>query len=200
MYHLFDKKWASAANIEFLEILIAENFKDINVQSNDGFSALHHAARHGQASDIRSLLRYDASLELRNRSWGWTPAFAAAFYDNADTLKELIWVQPEVVNDVDYRGWTLLHVASSNGSLESMSVLVDAGANAQVYSLPGQSLVPDDLRGRELSPVDVARHHGEKTLEALLGMLSEKEKTLCSVSEDGELFWDARMRFRDSFS
>jgi ankyrin repeat protein len=193
---------------------------DLDVQSSYGFSAFHFAARHGVASDVLLLEKHGASRDSRQPALGWTPAFVAAYCNNVDTLRTLVlprqpppmaeggekdsWeaggaekglttatTPSNAVSEVDARGWTLLHVAASMGNVAAMEfLLLEAGADPKARTPPGYEHMADELKGRSLSTVDLARHAGEKTLEAFLDIMSRKEETSCTLSEDGELFWD----------
>src|SRR5688572_28433866 len=73
---------------ERVEKLLARG-ADVNVQDNDGDTALHGAAQTGNVEVIRMLLDKGANLNTKNKQGG-TPLMWAAVYGNEDAVRLLL--------------------------------------------------------------------------------------------------------------
>src|SRR5215208_8092011 len=63
---------------------------DVNVAQGDGMTALHWAASHGDAGEIRLLLGAGAKIEAKTRNGAYTPIHLAARNGNAAAVRALI--------------------------------------------------------------------------------------------------------------
>jgi ankyrin repeat protein len=120
-------------------------------------AALMDAAKAGDGTRVRELLRDDASLAGARTETGETPlmaalyrghravvdillaagaridVFAAAALGRQDDLRVALG-NPGAVNSVSYDGWTPLHLASFFGHLDAAETVIDAGAPVSALS------------------------------------------------------------------
>jgi Ankyrin repeats (3 copies)/Ankyrin repeats (many copies) len=92
-----------------------------------GGSRLHRAARAGDVSRIRSLLKRGANPNARDRD-GRTPLMDAARAGRLEAMRALLDARANV-NAQSRAGGTALIEAARKGRLEAVRLLVDSGAN-----------------------------------------------------------------------
>lgn len=189
LFHLYNPGSVESVRPEFLEMLISRGFANINVQSIEGWTALHRAAAHGTAEDVRHLLFHHADVSLRTGKLLWPPIFCAVRCGNVETLEELASAEPQGISNLaDIRGWTLLHLAVNHGNFQVIPFLLKAGLDPLALSIADTKFVDLELRGRRLTPGDLAKYHG-------LEMLMKYHETLQKfgletvVDDEGDLFW-----------
>lgn len=120
---------------------------------DDDYTPLGLAARDGYAQIVRLLLNAGADIDQLNGLMRATAGHEAAYMGNAEIARLLI--EPTVGRaalSIDaqgaYNGYTALHDAVWHGYLETVQVLVEAGANLNLKTHSG------------LTPYDLAHLHG----------------------------------------
>ena len=106
-------------NIEVVKELIDAGAK-IDIYNHHGITPLHAATANGEISVIKELIRAKASLDLP-----FQPEFTIEFLKNF--LPEVAQLNPK-----DIRGATPLILATANGRIEVVKVLLNAGAAANL--------------------------------------------------------------------
>ncbi|KAH7397609.1 ankyrin repeat-containing domain protein [Cadophora sp. MPI-SDFR-AT-0126] len=168
---------------EYLQFLSSASLLDVNAHDRSGWTSLHRAAIHGQGSDILEFVRVHASLSPRTKFLQWTPIFVAVNSCNFSTFTVLADHQPGYCNETDIQGWTLLHVAAEHGCKEILTRLLRDGADVHALSDARATRVPDKLRGKQATPLDVARAIGGKTFVMFL-------VALCMWDEEVRVVWE----------
>lgn len=147
----------AAANEDLarVEALIAEG-ADVNASQGDGMTALHWAARHGNASMTELLLEAGAGMESTTRLGAYTPLHMAAELGRADVVDVLVSAGADVAA-VTSTGVTALHFAAASGNVDTIDQLLAAGADIDA---------PDDAAQR--TPLMFATGHGRTDAVAAL--------------------------------
>ncbi|RKK59249.1 hypothetical protein BFJ69_g17324, partial [Fusarium oxysporum] len=115
---------------QFFELLTCYSFTDFDVQDRFGSTVLHRAASWGTGADVHALLQLGASPMLTDGDVGWTPIFEAASTNNIDAVRRIAKdMPPDFVHYVDFNGWTILHVAIEGGGLETITFVLELGAD-----------------------------------------------------------------------
>ena len=208
MYHINAKGWTPIFNIfgqagvdkvlpskEYIEMLSAVSFADLDLQDGEGWSCVHRAAAYGTADDIATLKRMHASISLRTQCLLWTPIFCAVQFGNVATFLELANCQPSIWTARDVRGWTLLHVAVNAKHAEIVRLLIQGGADPHVQSAATKFFVPEDLKGLSVTPGDIARRRGSDDFFAYINALKETgykfELVENEINDLPDVFWPA---------
>lgn len=175
-------------------MLFCHGFSNLNVQDEDGLTALHRAAAYGTSQDVQYLLRHGADTSLKTIRHLWTPIFSAVSYDNRETFRELLTIEQHssipILNQVDLEGWTLLHVAASHGSFRIIPLLLQAEANPHTLSMPTTKnhSFCDEVADRQVTPLDlVLAHHGNEGLKRFEEEL--RKVGLDTEYNEGDIFW-----------
>lgn len=108
--------------------LLLRQGADVNAAQGDGMTALHWAARNGDARLADMLLYAGAYLEATTRIGGYTPLLVAARSGNEAVLLQFV----EAGANVQARsstGVTVLHFAAGAGLAAGVQALVDRGAD-----------------------------------------------------------------------
>ncbi|KAL5317849.1 hypothetical protein ACEPPN_014949 [Leptodophora sp. 'Broadleaf-Isolate-01'] len=180
---------------ESLEILSSASFTDFNTQDVEGCTCMHRAAAYGHAEDIRLLLKLNASTTVQTVKVCWTPIFCAVHFGNISTFDELRRIHTDFLDLRDVRRWTLLHVAVNAKWLDMIAYLIALGADPHAGSLATQFLVPGGLKGRSVTPGDIAILRGDKVLaryvEALVSCGHDVLVSRDSPQSEPEIFWPA---------
>ncbi|KAF5024593.1 hypothetical protein F66182_3356 [Fusarium sp. NRRL 66182] len=184
-------EYSPAVPMEFFELLSCHYFTDFDVQDRCGATALHRAALWGTAADVHALIHLGASPCLTDTHIGWTPAFEAASTNNVATLRALGESMPaDFVDHLDFRGWTILHVAIEAGGLETMTLVLNFGVDP-FHPI----LVESEDTGivEELTPAQFARAKGGRTYGHFIHALQTAGHSVSTVEDVGEecMFWDA---------
>jgi ankyrin repeat protein len=87
-------------------------------------------------------------------------------FGNISTFNELRKHHLDFLTLKDVRLWSLLHVAVNAKRVEMIRLLIHLGANPHAQSLPGQFLVPEELKGLAVTPGDVAQLRGPEVFLA----------------------------------
>ena len=109
---------------------------DVNVAQGDGMTALHRAAKIGEADMARMLIYAGANLEATTRIGDYSPLYLAGRAGNAAVVTALLEAGADPVTPSTAGGATPLHLAARSGSAEAVSALLDHGADAN--TLEGQ--------------------------------------------------------------
>jgi len=130
---------------------------DLDTANTDWETALHFACDKGLLSVVQALVRAGANPAAFNRDGG-TPLIAAARYKHANVVAFLLQ-QPAVKATIDAVGrspcCTALSIASHQGHLDIVQLLLDAGADPTIPAGPA-------------SPLNSATEYGHHDVAALL--------------------------------
>ena len=115
---------------------LLEEGSDVNAPHGDGMSALHWAARRGDARMADMLVAAGARLEAGTRIGAYTPLHLAARGGNSAAATLLIEAGAEVAAATVPGGARPLHLAAAAGNVASVQALIAAGAdpNAREFS------------------------------------------------------------------
>ena len=121
---------AMRQDVDAVRGLLAQG-ADPDSTHGDGMTALHWAARHGDAEVVALLLDAGADSERRTRLGGHTPLHVASRSAHAAAVRALLAAAADA-DAVTTTGATPLHFAAGSGSAAAVSALLDHGADADV--------------------------------------------------------------------
>ncbi|KAH7346834.1 ankyrin repeat-containing domain protein [Rhexocercosporidium sp. MPI-PUGE-AT-0058] len=171
--------------IEYMQFISSASCREVNAQDSLGWTSMHRAAVHGQGSDILDLLSTGESPSMKTKVLQWSPIFMAVYNSNVSTFEVLADHQPGYWNEKDIQGWNLLHVAAGKGCTEILGRLLRDGVNIHARSDGRAQVVPEALRGRETTPLEVARAAGDEIFRTFLDTLTEFNSHV-RIIEDGD--------------
>lgn len=140
---------ACRGHVEMAKLLLEHGADaDVNVQNEDGMTALHFAAlfvKEDALVGIISLLcNHGADIEMREKH-GYTPLHASAVTDNTAALKHLLALGADLTKQ--FAEGTILHVAAARGSSQVLKYLLRKGEMNEILS---NTLVHGEGESREL--------------------------------------------------
>ncbi|CAG8452049.1 4542_t:CDS:2 [Acaulospora morrowiae] len=103
----------------------------VDLQDNEGETALYQAAEAGNAEVVEILIRSNAYVEIGNKK-NITPLMIAAYNGHADVCRILIDIGYANVDPQDDSGKTSLTLASYEGHAQTVEVLLARGANVNI--------------------------------------------------------------------
>ena len=136
----------------------------VAAQTADPQERLWEAAKQGDTAAVVAALKDGArvdSLDTRRTPNGRRALNWAALYNRPAVIRILV-AQGATVNMANLTGFTPLHHAAENGSVDAARVLLELGAD---WTWPNNE---------GLLPIDVARERGQLEIVALLDSLPAK--------------------------
>jgi len=115
---------------------------DVNAPQGDGMTALHWAASHGDAAEVKLLLGAGARVDATTRNGNYTPLHMASRGGRAAAIKALIKAGANANATTTSGGATPLHFAAADGDQESIVALLDP-------SLRSGKVAPVDVNARD---------------------------------------------------
>ncbi|XP_014277122.1 putative ankyrin repeat protein RF_0381 [Halyomorpha halys] len=131
----------------------------VNIQDCEGWIALHHAAQGGYNDVVTELLEAGSMVNLKNKNQD-TALHWAAHGGNYEMVSTLLKYGADVAIKKDNNGWTPLMVASSNGSLDVVQLLVDCGAEVNARTACGMTAFKCAKENNHRAVVDYLRSRG----------------------------------------
>lgn len=150
--------------------LLLQRGADIDARGNDRATPIDDACFKGHKDVVELLISRGANTQMVDKNL-WSPIRTAVRYENLDIVEMLLNANPANINKGDQNGETPLHVASRNGSVDIMNLLLERGADIDK---------PDNDRE---TPLHSASRCGKERSVRLL--LKEKAKT-DRTDNDGE--------------
>jgi uncharacterized protein len=102
--------------------------EDINAAQGDGMTALHWAARHGDAELVHMLIVAGANVRATTRLGGYTPLLMAAELGHAPSIEYLVAAGADAKGATS-SGVTALMLAAASGQADAVKALVAHGAD-----------------------------------------------------------------------
>lgn len=119
---------ATKSNFHKVVQLLVDAGVDTTHQDEQGETALHIAARFGFEDCMKALLvgtsTQKSALELREKTFGWTPLFVAAV-DGQDEIVTLLLSAGAEADKPDHSGWTPAEHAALRGHLRIATKLAE---------------------------------------------------------------------------
>ncbi|MBY0494963.1 MAG: ankyrin repeat domain-containing protein [Cyanobacteria bacterium] len=109
---------------------LLKNGADVNAAQGDGMTALHWAARNGDAELTQMLLFAGANVKATTRLGGYTPLLMAADQGHAAVIKTLL-VGGADAKAANLLGTTPLMLAAASGNAQAVTTLVENGAEIE---------------------------------------------------------------------
>lgn len=124
---------------------------DVNIQDNEGWTALLHASDQANIDCVVHLIDKGADTNLKANN-GYSVLHAIAYQSDLELLKYLI-SRGANVNDGDQNGSTALHHAVDGYSINCVKYLVEHGADPLQVNING--ITPLDQARYEIKNCDV---------------------------------------------
>ena len=109
---------------------LLKNGEDVNAAQGDGMTALHWAARHGDAELTQMLLYAGANVKATTRLGAYTPLLMAAAQGHASVVAALLagGADAKAPNAL---GTTALMLAAASGNPQAVTILAENGAEIE---------------------------------------------------------------------
>nr|XP_009667348.1 PREDICTED: ankyrin repeat and SOCS box protein 3 isoform X1 [Struthio camelus australis]XP_009667349.1 PREDICTED: ankyrin repeat and SOCS box protein 3 isoform X1 [Struthio camelus australis]XP_009667350.1 PREDICTED: ankyrin repeat and SOCS box protein 3 isoform X1 [Struthio camelus australis]XP_009667351.1 PREDICTED: ankyrin repeat and SOCS box protein 3 isoform X1 [Struthio camelus australis]XP_009667352.1 PREDICTED: ankyrin repeat and SOCS box protein 3 isoform X1 [Struthio camelus austra len=130
---------------------------DFTEAYSDRCSAVGLAAREGNVKMLRKLIKRGYSIDVPDNR-GWMPIHEAAVHNSSECLRLLICAAPSdnYIKSETFEGMCALHLSASHGCLESVSILLEAGAD------------PNEVTTEATTPLFLAVENGHSGIVKLL--------------------------------
>ncbi|MCZ6914954.1 MAG: ankyrin repeat domain-containing protein [Rickettsia endosymbiont of Ixodes persulcatus] len=163
---------AKAENKDVIEVLIKYG-AEIDVQGEDGMTALHWLAKSGHLEPFKLLVNHGANPNIIDYTHGRTALhFAAA--GSLDIVKYLIEKNPNIINCIASKSKaTALHYAADSGKLEIVKYLVEQGSD---MNMPGPGNRTALYCATEKGYLNIVKYLVEKGSD--INVLGPRENTL----------------------
>ncbi|XP_038056878.1 transient receptor potential cation channel subfamily A member 1-like isoform X2 [Patiria miniata] len=101
----------------------------LNDMDNRGCTPIHYATRDGNIKSLQRLIELGATVNLKDCQ-KQSPLHFAAKYGRFNSCKRLLdsSIGPNIINDIDGKGMTALHIAALNGHAKVIQLLLLRGA------------------------------------------------------------------------
>ncbi|OAP60815.1 hypothetical protein AYL99_05817 [Fonsecaea erecta] len=139
---------------------------------NRGWGLMHRAAIFADPADLQLLMDYGVDAFESLLEIAWKPLHIVAKYGNHENFSILFRAYEKRFGSAalelpDSRGWTPLHLASSNGHVELVRILLDLGADRKTRTNPvNDRNMPESIQGKRCSPQELAWAFGESRGQA----------------------------------
>ena len=160
-----------SGTMEILDICFSNEFNGWRNADRTGWAPIHRAAAFGAGPHIHKLCILGATIDQETHFNHWNPLQCAARYGNMSTFISIASQSPllaarTVLNQVDTRGWGLLHLAAASGNEQMMALVVNMGADPKASSDPSSVLLPNALANKKLTPDMIADYYGHGQIYA----------------------------------
>ena len=125
---------ARDGNIDAVELLLKEHV-DINIQDENGATALMLASYNGHAQIVELLLKAHANINTQKEE-GWTALMLASGIGHTHVV-DLLLKEHADINTQNEDGWTALMLASNNGHTQVVELLLKEHANINLQDKIG---------------------------------------------------------------
>ena len=126
------------SDIEAVKALVEKSPQILDSRDNDGMTALHHAARDGNAVLVDYLIDKGAKIELQNNQ-GKTPLHLAATFDRKDAVAALVKRGAALETRDPYGRTAFILCTRERGGVATVKVLLDAGADINARDKFGET-------------------------------------------------------------
>ncbi len=159
---------------------------DVNGAQGDGITALHWAARKGDAELASVLIRGGANVQAATRLAAYTPLHMAAEAGSAAVVAALVKAAADV-NAATTTGTTALMLAAASGDTDSIKALLDGGAKPNLTELDrGHTALMFAAAANRVAAVKLLLARGADP------MIATKVVDLAALSKDGSNNFDGR--------
>jgi ankyrin repeat protein len=141
------------------DVLLANPKTDVNLENQFGETALMYVALLGDTTRAQRLIARGAKVNKE----GWTPLHYASTKGEAAMVK-LLLSNGALPNDISPEGNTALFMAVQTDSLETVQLLINAGADPSASNLKAQD------------SIDMARLKGKEALARALEKVVQERK------------------------
>jgi ankyrin repeat protein len=174
---------------EMLKLLTKDNKYALDFTEVDTleWTAFERASSYGTAEDVQTLLKLGADPLGCRAPLGWSSIFYAVDGGNWSTFNALLPSHGGITRTlVDERGWSLLHIAASNGHEQMIRYLLENGCDPGLRCKPSRLYVNETLHDRTCTPGEVAEAHGEETYTMFVSIMQDM-----NIESDWDDYWDA---------
>jgi hypothetical protein len=149
--------------------LLRHNGADLDVRGENGTNPLHAAARSGNFEVVRLLIEYSPAYINARTNFGTTPLLSALEGHNVKdgSILRLLLEHGADINMPNQIGWTPLHRASGDGSLEVVRLLLEHGANVDLKDNWGRTAL-EVASGTEVT--DLLQEYSKESVGAACGI------------------------------
>ena len=169
----------------------------MNIQNNNGETALHLACKQGNSKITSALLNANANPDQENKN-GWTPLL----FTSGKGYTKIVQLLLEHGADIDHRstviGTTALILASEHGHTEIVRILLEKGADVRIESANGDTAISVAAKRNFKEIVELLYFHRQK-LARSVSQLSISSFT-GSFSDDASLLSKATLSSDTAFS
>ncbi|KPM05196.1 ankyrin repeat domain containing protein 16 [Sarcoptes scabiei] len=144
--------------------LLIKSGARLDHQDHKGRTAAHCGASKGQLETLKILEENGANLWIKN-SRGDLPLHDAVKSGRIDLVKWLLDRDPKMINDVNFYGRSLIHIAAYNHNLEMCKFLAN-------YDVDMNAVMK--IRSQYLTPLDAALQNNSGDNEKIIKFLREK--------------------------
>ncbi|OWF41538.1 Ankyrin repeat domain-containing protein 26 [Mizuhopecten yessoensis] len=127
---------AVECNREECVMLLLEHRGDVDATDRDGDTSLHIAVRNGYTNIVKVLLRNGGTIDKKNKE-GCTPLHIACKGKKPEIIRILLFDSKASVDVSDINGRTPLMLASYEGSVTAVQLLLQCNANTMIKDTKG---------------------------------------------------------------
>ena len=183
----------NADNTELINLLAEHSILDVEMVDTMGWTALDRAAAFGTADEVQTLLKLGACPFSTRPPLRWNAMQHTVHFGNWSTFSSLMpMFGDDAVRMKDERGWTLLHIAAWSGCERIFRLLLSKGACPYIRSREFSSHMDEKLRGRALTPEEIAKERGPENHGLFQQALEDFGYDRGLVKEEETIFWDAQ--------
>lgn len=123
---------ARSGDTDTLQMLLEKHPDQVNARMPSGEGPLIAALYYGKQRAVQCLLDLGVSVTIHE---------AAALGDD-ETIAYMLDLEPRLISEISFDGWTPLHLACFFGGYEAAQLLIDRGADIHVRSTNNMANTP----------------------------------------------------------